>query len=427
MPVNPPPASTAALPDWLDWLMTLSPREMELGLDRISTVLARLDLPRPRRVIHIAGTNGKGSSAAMLEALYLADGERVGCYTSPHVLRFNERMRVAGEPLDDARILSALRSVEAVRGDIPLTFFEYTTAAALVAFANAGTSVLVLEIGLGGRLDAVNAVDPDAALITNIGFDHCDWLGCDLDSIAREKAGVMRQGRPVIFAAATMPAAIEQVAADRRARLYRAGRDFSYNVSGHRWTWRFGEASLADLKPPALRGRFQYDNAAGALATYVCLEGVAKLTAAEVNRAWSELCLPGRLQSFGERWLLDVAHNPLAATELALELQRQFPDGGITAVIGALKDKDSAGLLQPLLPVVANWVSVTPHSARSLAARSLAAQIATAANKPCYIASDIDDALAIAERIAEPQHGLLVTGSFFVVGPALASLQARPE
>lgn len=427
MPMNSPPASTAALPEWLQWLMTLSPREMELGLDRISIVLQRLDLPRPRRVIHVAGTNGKGSSAAMLEALYLAGGDRVACYTSPHVLRFNERLRVAGAALDDATILSALQTVEAVRDDIPLTFFEYTTAAALSAFAAAKASVLVLEIGLGGRLDAVNAVEPDAALITNIGLDHCDWLGNDVESIAREKAGVMRKGRPAIFASGRMPAAIEEVATDKQALLYQSGRDFGYSISDKHWTWRFGATALADLEPPPLRGWFQYDNAAGVLATYASLEGVGSLTAAQVNRAWSGLSLAGRLQSFGDRWLLDVAHNPQASAELACELQRQFPAGGVTAVIGALRDKDIAGLLQPLLPVVANWISVTPDSTRALPASSLAAQIASMSNKPCYIANDIVDALGIAERVAEPQHGLLITGSFFVVGPALAVLQARPE
>ncbi len=238
-----PSPSTRSLDDWLAWLETLSPREIELGLERVADVLERLDLPRPRRVLHVAGTNGKGSTVAMLEGLYAAGGSCVASYTSPHVLRYNERMRVAGRELDDAEIVAAFATVEAARQGTPLTYFEFGTLAALVAFAARGADAWILEIGLGGRLDAVNAVDPDGVVITNVALDHCDWLGPDVESIGREKAGVMRPGIPAVFAGGTLPDSVAARARELGTRLLVAGRDYRYAADAG--GWRYGGSADA--------------------------------------------------------------------------------------------------------------------------------------------------------------------------------------
>ncbi|MEQ8205030.1 MAG: folylpolyglutamate synthase/dihydrofolate synthase family protein [Woeseia sp.] len=413
---------TDSLASWLRWLETLSAHEIELGLERVQTVLKRLELPRPRRVLHVAGTNGKGSTVAMLEALYLERGDSVACYTSPHVVRYNERMRVQGRMVDDAEILASLRRVEAVRDGIPLTYFEFGTLAALVAFAARRADVWVLEIGLGGRLDAVNALDPDAAVITNISLDHCDWLGPDTESIAREKAGVMRRGIPVVYAALQPPAAITQIADELAARLHVAGRDYEVTTNGNRWSYSGSGLFLEGLGKPGLQGRFQICNAAGAVTLYALLEG--NIDAATIDRAFGRLRLQGRMQRIDttRHWLLDVAHNPGAAEVLAETLREDYPGRRLVFVIGVLADKDLAGILRPVLALADAWVAVTPENSRALPASILAARIAEASGKPCRIAATVAEGLDVAECLSNKDDLVVVTGSFFTVGPATEAL-----
>ena len=419
-----PSPDSRRLRDWLAWLETLSPREIELGLDRVAAVLERLHIPRPARVVHVAGTNGKGSTVAMLEGLYAAAGRRVACYTSPHVLRYNERMRVAGRELSDADIIAAFEAVEAARRGMPLTYFEYGTLAALVAFAAAGADVWVLEIGLGGRLDAVNAIDPDGVVITNVSLDHCDWLGPDIESIAREKAGVLRAGIPAVFAGDGLPLAIADEALRLGTELRVAGRDYRYAAVGGGWRFEGRGIALGELQPPSLAGEFQFANAAGALALFAALEGAAGIDAGFVARSFGRLRMTGRLQRIdGERrWLLDVAHNPGAAAVLAAELARERPAGRLLAVTGILADKDVDGILRPLLPLVDRWFAVTAESPRALPAVRLGAAVAAASGRSCRVVPDIAEALDVATRLSGPDDLLLVTGSFFTVGPALRAL-----
>lgn len=419
----------ASLDDWLAWLDTLSPREIELGLDRVRDVLARMELPRPELVIHVAGTNGKGSAAAMLEAIYLQAGRSVGCYTSPHVTRYNERMRVNGRELDDARIIAAFKDVEAARRTVILTYFEFGTLAALSAFAKAEAEVLVLEIGLGGRLDAVNAIDPDAAIITNVSLDHCDWLGDDVESIAREKAGVMRMGIPVVFGAKEVPAAIVDEAERRHADLRLAGRDFSAEPGDGTWHWQGRDLALRELAIPALYGAFQIGNAAAVLAAIEALGHGELLERDELGRALGGLALRGRLQRIDgrRRWLLDVAHNPGAARVLAAALEDLADGGRLVAVFGVLADKDLDGILEALCGVVDDWIAVPAESPRALAQTALAARVANRCNKPCRIVGAIDEGLRLAAELAAPDDRILVTGSFYTVGPALARLEADDE
>jgi dihydrofolate synthase/folylpolyglutamate synthase len=416
--------SFKSLDDWLPWLETLSPREIDLGLDRVAEVLGVLQLPRAERIINVAGTNGKGSSVAMLEALFAHAGYKTACFTSPHVLRYNERIRVAGVAASDEQIMAAFERVQSARGDVPLTYFEFGTLAALVVFAEASVDTMILEVGMGGRLDAVNAVEPDACLITNIALDHTAWLGHDTESIAREKAGIMRAGKPVVFGSAKWSEAITKHAADIGADLRLAGQDFAFETSNDTpatWSWRGRQYSLAGLRPPALAGSVQMQNAAAVLALIEAMGLGDILTTTRVNDAFASLDLPGRFQviNSGRTWVLDVAHNPAAAVVLAESLNSLPHDGQITAVVGMLADKDVQGIVEPLSDLVDTWIAVPVMGSRAGPAAVLAQKIANCCMKPCRIAAAIPEALEAADRQAAPQDLILVTGSFYAVGPAL--------
>jgi len=423
-----PTGSFTTIEDWLPWLESLSPREIVLGLERVHDVLQRLALPRPPRVVHVAGTNGKGSSVAMLEALLRADGVVTGCYTSPHVLRYNERIRIDGQPASDTQILQAFVTVEAAREDVPLTYFEFGTLAALVTFATAGAETLILEVGMGGRLDAVNAVEPDASLITNISMDHCAWLGNDRESIAVEKAGIMRPSVPVVFGSADVPAAIPACASDMGAALLLAGTDFDYALNSapnDTWSWRGRHVRIKTLQRPALAGDIQLQNAAAVLALVEAMGLQRLLTSAHIDKAFGALDLPGRFQFFGKhrKWLLDVAHNADAAHVLAESLAGLSIAGEITAIIGMQADKDVQGIVAPLSRLVDSWIAITVTGLRGEPAVTLARDIANQCHKPCLIADDLSQAMQIADSRAGMGDLVLITGSFFVVGPALEWLQ----
>jgi len=418
------PGSFTTLDEWLPWLETLSPREIVLGLERVQTVLAVLDLPRAGIVINVAGTNGKGSSVAMLEALLTNAGHLTGCYTSPHVLRYNERIRIGGQSASDAAIISALEQVQAARQDVPLTYFEFGTLAALVAFAAAAADTLILEVGMGGRLDAVNAVEPDGCLITNISLDHTAWLGGDVESIAREKAGIMRNSKPVIFGSPDCPAAIHAHAREIGAEILVASADFDYEIDDNAtgsWSWHGRQEQLRALCRPALAGQVQFRNAAAVLALLEAM-GLSKLlTVALVNGSIGKLNLPGRFQivKSSQTWILDVAHNPAAAIALGDSLATVARSGRVTAVVGMLSDKDVAGVIEPLAAQVDTWIAVTGEGGRATPAQLLAQQIANSSLRPCLVAASIPDALELAAQRSAAEDVILVTGSFHVVGPAL--------
>lgn len=415
------------LEDWLAWLETLSPREIDLGLERVQEVMGRLGLGRAARVVHVAGTNGKGSCAAMLESLFRELGGAVGCYTSPHIVDYNERIRVNGAPVADTEIVAAFERVEAVREGVPLTYFEYGTLAALVAFGRAGAESLVLEIGMGGRLDAVNAVEPDAGIVTNVTLDHCDWLGPDVETIAREKAGIMRAGKPLVFGSEEVPRTIVSEAKRVGAELLLAGRDFAWErESAERWRWKGRRTTLEKLAMPSLFGSVQLRNASAVLAACEALQLDSLLVPEVVDRAFGRLAVPGRFQWVvkGRRWLLDVAHNPDAARVLGESLAQLAHPGPVTAIIGVLADKDAAGIVDALRPRVDRWVAVTPDSPRAIPARELATLVANRCDKPCLVMDTPADALRHVESHASDDTLVLVTGSFYTVGPALEYLQS---
>ncbi len=420
-------SSDSPLSDWLAWLETLSPTEIDLGLERVEQVLQVLDLPVAHDVLLIAGTNGKGSSVTMADALLRATGKQVGAYTSPHIHQYNERIVVNGEPADDATIIAAFQKVNAARGDIRLTYFEFGTLAAAVVFADADLDVWILEVGLGGRLDATNAIQPTASLITNVALDHCDWLGDTVEAIAAEKAGVMRRDCPVVFGGRNMPDTITVAAGSCGARLYRAGVDFAATeaINGQ-WDWRSAGREVAGLRKPGLQGAFQVDNAAAVLMLLDAADLFAGIDRALLNQVLPEVGLRGRLQEISahnRRWVLDVAHNPAAAQVLAESLAKTSDDGRLIAVIGVLADKDFDGVLQPLLPLVHQWIAVTPDNPRALSNQELGRVIANLSGKSCLLADSMEEALEFARRQATENDKILVTGSFFTVGPALHYLE----
>ncbi len=417
------PAATR-LSDWLERLASFSPHEIELGLDRTATVLDRLALARPANVLTVAGTNGKGSSVALAESLCRSGGSLVGAYTSPHVRRYNERIVVDGKVASDREIVAAFERVDAARGDVPLTYFEFGTLAALAVFADRGVDQAILEVGMGGRLDAVNAIDPDASLITNISLDHCDWLGDDVEAIGREKAGIMRNSRPTVFASREVPRSVLETASTTGAELILAGRDYDWSVGDGVWHWRGRQLALEGLSAPALEGLAQFGNAAGVLALLEAAGFEGLLEKDRVNRALGSLSVAGRMQRVisDRRWLLDVAHNPAAAEALAAALGSATPEGRTVAIVGMRDDKDVDGLVAVLAPHVDAWIGVQLDDARSFDVRELARRVANASGKACLETPTVEAALEAARASSGSDDRVVVTGSFYLVGPALGAL-----
>jgi dihydrofolate synthase/folylpolyglutamate synthase len=314
----------ATLDDWLGWQETLHPKAIDLRLERVRTVLQRLQPEPPAyTVITVGGTNGKGSCVAMLDSILRAAGYPVGAYSSPHLLRYNERIRINGVEADDAAICRAFARIDAVRSEISLTYFEFGTLAALELFREAGVDVAVLEVGLGGRLDAVNVLDADAALVVSIGIDHVDWLGADRDSIGYEKAGIYRAGRPAICADPDPPLRLVEYAASIHARLLCVNRDYQFARTDATWRWQSGDWRFDALPLPALAGNHQLGNAAAALMTLISLQDRLPVSPEAIPTGLINAKLPGRFQIIPGpvEWILDVAHNPHAAAALADQLR----------------------------------------------------------------------------------------------------------
>lgn len=433
------------LSDWLSWQETLHPSPIDLGLARLNHTLARLGWRRPQcPVITVGGTNGKGSCVALLNRILTEAGYRVGAFTSPHLLRYNERIVIADREASDASLIAAFERIDAARGADTLTFFEFNALAALLVFETAGLDAIVLEVGLGGRLDAANAVDADAALVTSISLDHCDWLGSDVESIGREKAGIFRTGRPAIFGSLDMPASIQASAQECGARLLKLGRDFSYTRQGghipqdDRWTWQGTGSSLGDLPPPALVGEIQFDNAAAVLAVLESLSGRLPVERAAVVRGLQRVRLPGRFQivkapdGAGSEWILDVAHNPAAARTLASQLaqrpvaDRPLPDRSRTiAVCGILGDKDIEGVVTELQGSFDEWIVAGLNSARAVDAQELAQRLRRCGLNVTAVAPNVPAACAAADAVATQADRVVAFGSFLTVGPAMEWLQQQ--
>ena len=419
MSATPPPRT---LDDWLRLLETRHPKAIDLGLDRCRAVWQRLGSPRPaQRIFTVAGTNGKGSTVATICALLGSLGYRQGSYTTPHLLVYNERVQIDGRPVDDDALLSAFARVEAARGDIRLTYFEFGTLAAIVLLGDAGLDFAVLEVGLGGRLDAVNILDADCAVITPIGLDHQEYLGDDLDSIAREKAGVIRHAAPVVCGETAPPAPVLARAAELNAPLRRLGLEFHIDCERNACRFRMGEFSLS-LPAPALRGAHQAANMATGLAAVLSLVPEAALCSADLIRGLQSVALPGRLQTLSGRprvWV-DVGHNPLAAAAVASALRADVAGGQTRCVLAMLADKDVRGVVEHLDPEVSAWYCAGLGGARGQTGRQLARRLGLPRDGivPVVCAS-VAEAFEAALADSAEADRVLVFGSFQTAGQAL--------
>jgi dihydrofolate synthase/folylpolyglutamate synthase len=371
---RPHPGDTATLAQWLDYLESLHHTAIELGLDRIKAVGRQLHLDLPFLKITVGGTNGKGSTCALLEAILLAAGYKVGLYTSPHLIDFNERIRVNGDMASDDQIIAQFQRIEAARGDISLTYFEYATLAALMLFKEHKVDVAVLEIGLGGRLDAVNMVDTDCAIITSVDIDHTAYLGDTREKIAWEKAHIFRPGAPAICADPMPPHTLVDYAAEIGADLWLFGRDFNY--SGDRQQWAYGgrEQRRSSLAYPSLRGANQLLNASAALAALEALRQRLVVPQQAIRLGLSHVNLPGRLQILPGRptIILDVAHNPHAAAALGQNLDSMGHFPATHAVVGMFNDKDIRGVVGKLVSRVDHWHCAGLEGARGTSGEELA-------------------------------------------------------
>jgi dihydrofolate synthase/folylpolyglutamate synthase len=421
------------LPQWLERIEHQHPRAIALGLERVREVAARMRLARPaRRVIVVGGTNGKGSTVAFIEAIALAAGWRTGAYTSPHLAAYNERVRIDGREAPDEALVAGFEAVEAARGDTPLTYFEYGTLCALWLFAREGLDLAVLEVGLGGRLDAVNLVDADVAVITTVDIDHVDWLGADREAIGFEKAGIARPWKPRVLGDDDPPSSVLRHAYAIGASAVRANCDFFFKpidgaaVDDPRWEWR-EVGRRYELPMPALAAPVQLRNAATAIAA---LRGLrAPPPEAAIAQGVAQARIPGRLQRFergGVAILVDVGHNPQAARELAhwLRRDRAVAAGRTVAVFAALGDKDAAGVARALEGVVDGWhlAGLQEAGPRGLDVEAFATRLAGTPAAGGTRHATVREALAAALAGAAPGDRILAFGSFHTAAAAIQAL-----
>jgi dihydrofolate synthase/folylpolyglutamate synthase len=419
-------ALPVTLAEWLARCERLHPSEIDMGLQRVEQVRSRLGLAFEVPLIAVAGTNGKGSTCAMLESIALSAGYRVGLYSKPHLVHFEERCRVNGEMVSEAALLEHFEAVEVARGDISLTYFEFTTLAIARLLSREPLDLVILEVGLGGRLDAVNVFDADCAVITSIDLDHTDYLGPDRESIGREKAGIMRAGRPVIVSDPVPPESVIAAARELGADLWRVGVDFNHAGDKQQWGWGGRSKRYNGLAYPGLRGANQLINAAGALAAFEALTSRLPITAQAVRQGFAVLELPGRFQIVpGQPTLvLDVAHNPHAVAALAQNLDHMGFHPRTHAVFGAMADKDLPALLRRMAPLVDSWCFSSLPTARAATAdelKLLHESLALKGPGPVTVSthSAPREALRHALTGADPTDRLVVFGSFLTVGGVL--------
>ena len=430
-----------SLEQWLAYQAQVHPQAIDLGLERLRVVLDRLQWQQPGiPVITIAGTNGKGSVSAYCAATLREAGFKVGAFTSPHLRDYRERIRIDDRLASPEELVAAFEKIEAARGSVSLTFFEFNALAALLIFGAAKLDAWVLEVGMGGRLDAVNVVDPDVAVITSIGLDHQEYLGDTLEAIAREKAGIFRAGKTAVIGGREPSLVLESAAHSLHAPLKRLAIEYNYVLDGAGWRYRGTHWDLPHLPAPALLGDIQFTNAATALAALEELAPRLEVPAAAIARGLTSVRLAGRFQIVAPgrsspAWVLDVAHNPDAARMLARNLHANPISGKTLAVCGILADKDAAGIVSELDHCIDAWWCASIDGARGRSGQLLAEAVRDEVQAAVMAADDVAGACAAALRAAEPKDRIVVFGSFHTVGPALDWLEsqgllpatARPE
>lgn len=406
------PVKARSLNDWLALLEGLNMAHIELGLTRMQTVAERLNLlSLPSYVITVGGTNGKGTTCALIEAMLAAGGVSVGVYSSPHLVDYRERVRINGQSPAAADFCAAFADVEAARGYIALTYFEFTTLAALWLFRHAAPQVVLLEVGLGGRLDATNVVTSDQSVITTIALDHTDWLGDNRESVGFEKAGIFRANKAAVCGDAEPPASLLAYAEQLATPLYCTGRDYQWQVQGEAWSFRGLGLHLEQLPLPSL----PVMNAATALATLAL--SPFSLSKEAIVVGLSQAKLNGRLQQLSPNLWIDVAHNAESATYLATQLAKLKGKRRCIAIVGMLKDKDIAASLAPLQPLIDEWYLASLAGPRGASASELATY------QPGSKFDSVIAALTAAQSQAGEQEMIIVFGSFFTVADVLAHFQ----
>jgi dihydrofolate synthase/folylpolyglutamate synthase len=443
-------ATYPTLDAWLEAQQSVHPKSIDLGLTRVTKVARALGVDKARcPVLTVGGTNGKGSVVAHSDAFLRAAGLSTGVFTSPHLVRYNERICINGAEATDAELVAAFDRIEAARGDTTLTYFEFNALAALLLFADRRVDVAILEVGLGGRLDAVNLLDADVAVVASIGFDHRDWLGDTLDAIGREKAGIFRPGRPAVLGTPEMPASIFEAITTLGAKPVVAEKSFSWTVhagaraagdaspspktaratgTGVSWNYHGVGISLEGLPPSALGGAIQFRNASTALAAVESLGFGSKLTHDVASKALRTVKLPGRFHTVPGpvEWILDVAHNEPAARVFADHLAAHPSKGRTLAVVGILGDKDSAAIASLLHPLVDRWIICTIHEPRGLPAEELARRMKAGAgleSSDIELANSVEEGFAAAKAQAVPGDRVIVCGGFNIVGSAMRWLR----
>ncbi|MGC9401666.1 bifunctional tetrahydrofolate synthase/dihydrofolate synthase [Vibrio genomosp. F10] len=421
MTQNPIPQATSPLTVWLDYLSNIHSSAIDLGLDRVQAVAKTAELTKPApTVITVAGTNGKGSTCALMESILLDAGYSVGVYSSPHLIRYNERVRINGVDLSDEKHCLAFDFIEKVRGETSLSFFEYGTLAALRAFQTEHVDIVLLEVGLGGRLDATNVVDHDVSVITSLAVDHVDWLGDDINVIGFEKAGIYRTNRPAICGQPKAPATVAAHADDIGADFYQVGIQYTYQKETDKtWGWKSGTFELDSLPIPQL----PLPNAATALMALA----VANLELTDINivNGLKSAQLPGRMQviSTEPTIVLDVAHNPHSAKYLVASLQEKYPNKNIHAVVAMLHDKDIESTLDELTSVVTCWYPASLHGPRAASVEELSIHLPSYQGKYSNPVEAFNSALTQANK----QDVIIVVGSFHTVGEVLEHWRDQGE
>ena len=406
------PHSSSSLEEWLVYLEQLHGQAIELGLDRIRHVATELNLLKPAPfVFTVGGTNGKGTTCRTLEVLLMAAGYRVGVYSSPHFIRYTERVRINGQELSEQQHISSFDSLNQGRGETSLTFFEFSTLSALQLFKYSDLDVVILEVGLGGRLDATNIVDADVSVLTSIALDHTDWLGPDRESIGREKAGIFRQGKPAVVGEPDMPVTISKVAQDKGAILLARGKEWSYSASSQSWQFQDIQGKLTELPLPQI----PLANAATALAA-LRVSGLT-LSEAVLRESIATATLPGRFQivQHSPLVILDVAHNPHAARYLVEKIEQLAPKGKVHGVLGMLHDKDIEGTITILSEAVEQWYCASLDGPRGASAQRLQQSLPEA---ECY--DQVEQAWQAALSHADADDIVLVCGSFHTVAAVMA-------
>ncbi|MFT5116222.1 MAG: dihydrofolate synthase/folylpolyglutamate synthase [Parasphingorhabdus sp.] len=417
---------------WLDHIEKVHYRSIDLSLDRVRRVLHCLRLKLPYCVVAVAGTNGKGSTVAFLESIYQAAGYRIAAFTSPHLVRYNERVRIDGAPVDDELLVNAFEKVESARGSIPLTYFEFGTLAALVVFEQSGIDIAILEVGMGGRLDAVNIIDSDVAIITEIGLDHQAWLGNTVEKIGREKSGIMRSSGKVVSSGIRPPNILASRASEIRADLYQLGVDYGFEVMAQSWHWKYlrsGEENNSDIANlPALSGAHQCNNASGVIACIKLLENRLPVSLESIKQGLKQVNLPGRIQVVKRQpeLILDVSHNPDGVQVLAAHLAENPVPGCTRAVFSMLEDKDIAAVAALLSPHISHWNIAELDNVRAAGTAMLERAIRYSSHADITVCSNISSALELAELQSDGLDRVVVFGSFYAAGDIIRYLHHTP-